>query len=250
MNRPRPRTLAVGLLLVVLPALAAEPGAKPAVPSDARPASRPATRPANWGVRHILVGTPGQPRVLLIGDSILGGYHAAAAGLLKGQVAMDVWITPMHIGYKTVPAEMKAVFAENSYDVVLFNDVGLHAWAPGRIPEGQYEPLTRAHVANLRKLAPSAKLIFATTTPMTTRTKPIGFDPEFNPLIVERNRIAVKVMGEEKVPVADYYAILSAKLDLAAGDRFHWSRPAYDLLAREAAAKVTEALGLPAGGGR
>ena len=66
---------------------------------------------------------------------------------------------------------------------------------------------------------------------MTTKTRPIAFGPEFNSLIVERNKIAVKVMEEIQIPVADYYGILAAKLDLAAGDRFHWTKPAYELLA-------------------
>ncbi len=82
---------------------------------------------------------------------------------------------------------MKAIFAEHAYAVILFNDIGLYAWEPGRIPEGQYEPLLRAHLANLRTFAPKAKLIFASTTPMTTKTKPIALDPEFNSLIVERH---------------------------------------------------------------
>jgi hypothetical protein len=144
---------------------------------------------------------------------------------------------------------MQGIFAEQTYDVILFNDIGLHAWTPGRIPEGQYEPLRRAHLANLRKFAPKAKLIFATTTPMTTKTKPIALDPEFNPLIVERNGIGAKIMQENQVPIADFYGILVAKLDLAAGDRFHWTKPACELLAREAAGRVAEALALslPAG---
>jgi lysophospholipase L1-like esterase len=139
---------------------------------------------------------------------------------------------------------MQGIFAERTYDVILFNDIGLHAWTPGRIPEGQYEPLMRAHLANLRKFAPKAKLIFATTTPMTTKTKPIALDPEFNPLIVERNQIGAKIMQENQVPIADFYGILVAKLDLAVGDRFHWTKPAYELLARDAACRVAEALAL------
>jgi lysophospholipase L1-like esterase len=132
---------------------------------------------------------------------------------------------------------------------VAVNDIGLHAWTPGRIPEGQYESLMRAHLANLRRLAPKAKLIFASTTPMTTKIKPIALDPEFNPLIVERNEIVAKIMQENQVPIADFYGILVTKLDLAAGDRFHWTKPAYELLAREAAGHVAQALGLslPAG---
>lgn len=214
------------------------------------PATRPATRPSNWGAKHILVGDAAQPRILLIGDSILGGYHAKAADLLKAKVSLDVWITPMHIGYKAIPREMKEIFEQNTYDLILFNDIGLHAWNPGRIPENQYEPLMRAHVANLQKLAPKAKLIFASTTPMTTKTAPIGFDPEFNGLIIERNRIAMKVMEENRIPVTDYYQVLASKLDLAAGDRFHWKRPAYDLLAQEAATRIAKVLQLPEPAGK
>lgn len=196
----------------------------------------------------MLPADPKLPRVLLIGDSILGGYHAKAAELLRGKISLDAWITPKHIGSGDLPKDMQAIFTQHTYDLILFNDSGLHAWTPGRIPEGQYEPLTRAHLANLRRFAPKAKLIFATTTPMTTKTRPIALDPEFNSLIVERNKIAVTVMQENGVPVADFYGILATKLDLAAGDRFHWTRPAYDLLAQRAAEHVARALGfsLPA----
>ena len=83
---------------------------------------------------------------------------------------------------------------------------------------------------------------------MTTKTKPIALDPEFNPLIVERNQIAGKVMAENQVPVADYYGILATKLELAAGDRFHWTRPAYELLAPCAAAQIEQALPAVAAG--
>ena len=235
MRRLVRRTLLLVLLFGSVSLIAAEPTIrpKPAVPA----------KPSGWGVQQILAADPTLPRVLLIGDSILSGYHAKAAELLRGKVNLDVWITPKHIGSKDLPADMKAIFAEHSYDLILFNDIGLHAWEPGQIPEGQYEPLMRAYLANLRRFAPKAKLIFASTTPMTTKTKPIALDHEFNPLIVERNKIALKVMQENNVPVADYYGVLATKPDLAAGDRFHWTKPAYELLAQSAATRIAEALG-------
>ena len=228
--------LLLALLSLVAPLVAAEP--------TTRPKSSATAKPSGWGVRQVLVAGPELPRVLLIGDSILNGYHAKAAELLRGKVSLDVWVTPKHIGCKDLPTDMKAIFAQRSYDLILFNDIGLHAWTPGRIPEGQYEPLLRAHLANLRKFAPEAKLLFASTTPMTTKTRPITPDPEFNPLIVERNRIAAKIMEESQVSIADYYGILVKRLELAAGDRFHWTRPAYDLLARCAATRIARALDL------
>ena len=51
-------------------------------------------------------------------------------------------------------------------------------------------------------------------------------------------------MQENQVPVADYYGILATKLDLAAGDRFHWTKPAYELLAQCAAKNIVKGLGL------
>ena len=54
---------------------------------------------------------------------------------------------------------------------------------------------------------------------------------------------------ENQIPIADYYGSLVTNLDLAAGDRFHWTEPAYELLAQEAVARIAEALdlSLPAG---
>ena len=230
------RSLSLALFCISASAVAAEPTTSPKAAAI--------SKGSGWGVRQVLVTDPALPHVLLIGDSILGGYHSKAAELLRGKVSLDVWITPKHIGVKDLPTDLKGILAAQTYDVIFFNDIGLHAWEPGRIPEGQYEPLMRAHLANLRKFAPKAKLIWASTTPMTTKTKPIALDPEFNPLMVERNQIAGNVMAENQVPVADYYGILATKLELAAGDRFHWTKPAYELLAQEAAIRIAEALNL------
>jgi alpha-L-fucosidase len=204
-------------------------------------------KPHGWGVWQIAVGDPKLPRVLLIGDSTCGGYNGRAAELLRGKVNLDVWLTPKPICCLDLADEMKAIFAAHKYDLVLFNDVGLHAWEPGHIPEGQYEPLLRAHLANIRKYAGKAKLIYALTTPMTTTTKPIALNPEFNPLIIERNRIAEKVMAENHVPVLDYYSILATKLDMAAGDRFHWNGWGYQLLAKCATDNIVQTLKLDPG---
>jgi len=49
---------------------------------------------------------------------------------------------------------MQGIFAEQTYDVILFNDIGLHAWTarpdPRSVRAADASPL-----ANLRKFAPS-----------------------------------------------------------------------------------------------
>lgn len=206
--------------------------------------SKPATAPAAnpWGVKQVLVGEPNQPHVLLIGDSILNGYNGQAAELLRGKVNLDAFVTPKHIG--GIGGDLKGILGAKSYDVIFFNDIGLHAWQPGRIPDGKYEPLMHAHIANLRALAPKAKLIFATTTPILTKTKPYALDAEKNAIVIERNNIATKIMKAEQIPVADFYAALSTTLDQSAGDAFHWTKPAYARIAGLAAERIAEALGI------
>jgi lysophospholipase L1-like esterase len=100
--------------------------------------------------------------------------------------------------------------------------MGLHGWQKGRIPDGQFEPLTRKLVDTIRAKAPNATLIWASSTPVTAKDKPGELSAEINPIIVEHNRMAAKVMAEAKVPVNDLYSVVSGRLDLARGDQFHW----------------------------
>jgi hypothetical protein len=51
-------------------------------------------------------------------------------------------------------------------------------------------------------------------------------------------------MKEEGVEVIDMYTPFAAKLELAAGDEYHWSSPAYKMIADAIVAKVNEALAL------
>ena len=58
------------------------------------------------------------------------------------------------------------------------------------------------------------------------------------------NRIAEQVMKEENVDVIDVYTPLAARLDLSGGDQYHWSGPAYKIIADAVASKTLEVLKL------
>ena len=45
------------------------------------------------------------------------------------------------------------------------------------------------------------------------------------------------------MPVNDFYALLVNKRELARGDRFHWTAPAYELLATTVVESVLRELG-------
>ena len=108
-----------------------------------------------------------------------------------------------------------------------------------------FEPLTKAYVEVIKTKLPNAKVIWASSTPVTVKDKPADLDTEVNPIIIEQNRMAAKVMAEMQVPVNDFYSLLVDKRTLARGDRFHWTAPAYKLLADLCIESILKALPKP-----
>jgi hypothetical protein len=111
-----------------------------------------------WGLKKAVVLNASLPRVLLIGDSIVGGYGKRVALRLKGKANVDIWETPQWLN-AALDSEVQDILKSNHYDVIHFNESGLHAWAPGRVPEGQYGPLMLKYLATLQKSAPQTNVI-------------------------------------------------------------------------------------------
>ncbi|HYG73493.1 MAG TPA: SGNH/GDSL hydrolase family protein [Planctomycetota bacterium] len=194
-----------------------------------------------WRLDRAKIVDAKRPRVLLIGDSILNGYLKQTTAALDGKAYVDAWVNPYCQSSHKL-AEMTAdVLTQGPYDVIHFN-MGLHGWQKGRIPEGQFESLTGKWVECIRKGAPNAVLIWASSTPVTVKGKPGELDTEINPVIVEHNRMAAGVMKEMKVTVNDFYTLLAPKLELARGDQFHWTAPAYAMMTKAAVAEIEKAL--------
>ena len=211
--------------------------------SAAHPAPPPAP-PASWGGGWGFVGAASTdtnlPRVLLIGDSILNGYRGVVVRELADKANIDVWLNPVHQGSPELHEQLKAVMAQGPYDVVHFN-MGLHGFDEGRsrIPEDQFRPLTRKLVATIREGAPKARLIWASSTPMTRAGKPTELEPENDRIILAHNQMAAEVMGEWQIPINDLYALMLDKLQLGRGDTVHW-QPAGSAVQGQAVASVIE----------
>ncbi len=193
-----------------------------------------------WRLDQARITDPKRPRVLLIGDSILNGYLKRATALLDGKAYVDTWVNP-YCQSEHFNKLLAEVLTNGPYDVVHFN-MGLHGWQEGRIKPGTFEPLTKAYVEVIKTKLPQAKLIWASSTPVTKEKQPAELEPDINPIIIEHNRMAAKVMAEMNVPVNDFYALLVNKRELARGDRFHWTTPAYELLAKTLAESVLREL--------
>jgi lysophospholipase L1-like esterase len=193
-----------------------------------------------WGMRMAAIEDQTRPRILLIGDSILKGYQDGVIETLAGTAYVDTWVNP-HFQSEDLNRRLAKVLQSGPYDVVHFN-VGLHGYQEGRIKPGTFKPLTRDYVNVLRSNVPNAKLVWASSTPVTVKGEPTELDGEINPVIIDHNRMAAEVMQEFSIPVNDFYTLLVDKLELARGDQFHWTPEAYELLASAATASVLREL--------
>jgi lysophospholipase L1-like esterase len=187
------------------------------------------------------VTDPSLPRVLLIGDSITNGYLPLVTQALAGKANIDAWITPTSQGDKSLPATLAAILGQQKYSVIHFN-LGLHGWQKGRIPEGQFEPLTHQMVQALKKNAPQARLIWATITPVTVKGEPEKLNPEIQPTIEQHNAMALRVMKDEAVAIDDLSTLMLAHLKLAAGDMFHWKTEGREMQAQAVTAAIAAEL--------
>jgi hypothetical protein len=196
----------------------------------------------DWGF-HRVTDAPALPRVLLVGDSIANGYHAEVATRLKGKANVDLFITGKHIAAPGYREDLAKAVANGPYAAIHFNESGLHAWVKGRVPDGQYGPLFAQAVAVLRAGSPQAKLIWASNTPATIDRKPGVPDEELNRIIAAMNTDARAVAVREKMAINDLGALMADKLDLAQGDRWHWTAKGKTVQAEAVTAAILPELG-------
>ncbi len=211
------------------------------IPEQTETDKRLPPKGGTWGVREAVVTDATLPRILLIGDSIANGYLEPVRKAFAGKANIDAWITPTSQGDKRLPAIVEEIAKQHDYAIIHFN-LGLHGWQPGRIPEGQFEPLTHGLVQGLKKGAPQAKLIWATITPVTVKGEPGKLNPEVQPTIDAHNAMALKVMKDEAVAINDLGALMHQHLDLAAGDMFHWKKEGMKFVVEQVTNTLTAAL--------
>lgn len=177
---------------------------------------------------------------LLIGDSVMNGFHQSVIDSLKNIANVDYWLTPKHLNSEHLFSDLRKVISSTEYDVIQFN-IGLHGWPEGRIKDHEYVPLLEKYVQTLIENAKSAKLIWASTTPVTEQDK-AELNKEINPTIIQRNEWAADVMKKYNIAINDLYGLVSAKLHLARLDRFHWNAGGYELMAIQSIEFITKEL--------
>lgn len=166
------------------------------------------------------------PRVLLIGDSITRGYFTAVQKDLAGKAYCARVATSKSVGDPALPAEIATFVSEQKFDVIHFNN-GMHGWG---YTEDEYKAAFPQFIEAIRKAAPQAKLIWASTTPVRK-------DDAKNARINARNTIAADYAKQNGISIDDQHALMEPHADLHSDD-VHFTPAGSELQARQVASSV------------
>lgn len=172
------------------------------------------------------------PRVLLVGDSICGGYKDGVRDELNGKMNVTYWISSYCV---TSPGYLRLLsfyLDETEYAVIHFNN-GLHSLLT---PPADWEKGIRAALKLIRAKQPKAKIVWTTSTPLKDATK--------TEKVRSLNDIAKKVATEMGgVLVDDLFALMNP-LDREANwsDTYHCKPAAISLQVKQVSAACLNAL--------
>lgn len=139
---------------------------------------------------------PDLPLVLLIGDSITVRYASEVGAALKDKAYVSLLGTSKAVGDPALLDEIKLVLRQNVYAVIHFN-YGLHGGIEG------YRKGFADVLATLQRYAPSAKLVWATTTPCQQK------DDTPDKGVIARNQIAAAHIAKAGLVVDDLYTLVA-----------------------------------------
>jgi len=201
----------------------------------------PQREPIEWcNIRWENTGDQKLPRVLLIGDSISVGYSGHVKERLKGVANVDLMATSKAISDPALLKETAYALEDYRHAVVHFNN-GLHGW---HVTESEYEASLRAYVKKLKELAPRAKLVWASTTPVPSSQKDVKLEEGRNNTVLKRNAIAEAVMKEHGIPVNDLYGLVIGELEslTASKGNVHYNEKGKALQGEAVAGAVLKAI--------
>lgn len=92
--------------------------------------------------------------------------------------------------------------------------------------------------------AKGCQLVYSLTTPVPSKEEGVKLDPERNQVVIERNRIARKIMEENNIPVIDLYELMEPEIEkysIVKGN-VHYNKEGYKRLATRIAEVITDIL--------
>jgi hypothetical protein len=179
------------------------------------------------------------PRVLLVGDSISVGYCPAVTERLAGKARVDRLSNSRGINDPALLRETIYVLGESPYAAIQFNN-GLHGW---HIPDEVYATCLRQYLQLLGHYQPHARLIWASSTPVTVADNPALLSEDQTAQIRRRNTLADAIMRDHAIPVNDLFQLVLGRSELRAPDGYHYNAQGQALQAEAVAAALLNVLG-------
>jgi len=179
------------------------------------------------------------PRVLLVGDSIARDYYGEVEKRLAGKAFVARLATSRFVADPVLLKEIELLLSQEKFDVIHFNN-GMHGW---QHTEEEYRTAFPKLIKTLRKQAPDAKLIWATTTPLRNG-KDVTWDTKAeysNERIAARNAIAAELVAAEKIPTVDLNEAVRGNLELHS-DNVHFNGQGSQILATRVSDAVEKLL--------
>jgi hypothetical protein len=179
------------------------------------------------------------PRVLLIGDSIARDYYPEVEKRLASKAFVARLATSRFVADPILLKEIELVLEGTKFDIIVFNN-GMHGWQHG---EEAYRTAFPKFVKAIRKNAPKARLIWATTTPLRDG-KDITYDTKAEysqERIAARNALAAEVIEAQKIPTVDLNAAVLGRRELHS-DNVHFNSQGSQILAEQICATVLKLL--------
>lgn len=195
-----------------------------------------------WALDVPKIDHPEWPKVLIYGDSISMGYRQSfIPEMLKKNVY--VFHCVHFVGGEVPEAALTEMAGRYPFDAIVFNN-GLHSlsWTPDKVSDEVVLERMQKLARCFKKGAPQAKLFYLMTTPHTASRpapdQPVNAFGDKNEIVIRLNTLSGQVMKQEGIEVIDGYDLLAGRLDLAAGDHFHWQGSAYEMLSQAIMGRV------------
>jgi len=180
------------------------------------------------------------PRVLLIGDSITRAYYPAVQMKLQGKALVARLTTSSFVSDPALQDEIAMVLTNYHFDVIHFNN-GMHGWA---YTEDDYKKYFPQFVQTIRRYAPNARLIWATTTPVRVAGNLHQLDPRTDRVKV-RNQIAAAYLAGLNIPTDDLFTLVLNHPEYYTTGGIHFIAPGINAEAAQVATIIEKYLPAP-----
>ncbi len=182
-----------------------------------------------WGAyNHNAALETDRPRLLMIGDSICGGYNKICRNFLIDNVYQSSWISSRGVTDEKYLQELDLVLsALPRFDYITFNN-GLHCTSSN---VDEWKEAYGLVIDFMRAKHPGVKIYVLTSTPVENE--------DWEKDVVKINQKAVEVAREKDLPVLDLHqTVLDMPLEKKWEDGVHYTTEANDILANT----ITDAL--------